>query len=220
MSTKNTLSFLKDLKSNNNRDWFLANQQAYQSAKSSFTTLIKDILLNLSEHSSIYGDIEASKCLFRINRDVRFSANKSPYKTNFGASINIFGKKSFKAGLYIHLEPGLSFIGGGCYRPPADILAEIRQEIDYNLDEFKTIINHKNFVKHFGGLDTEDRLKNPPRGYAHENEGIDLIKLKSFVAFCNFSDQEVTKSGFAQTASDKLVLLLPLLDFLNRSTEA
>ncbi|MFN4811421.1 MAG: DUF2461 domain-containing protein, partial [Bacteroidota bacterium] len=140
------------------------------------------------------------------------------YKTNFGASINTYGKKSFKAGLYVHLEPGLSFIGGGCYQPPAEILAPIRQEIDYNLDEFKTIIENKHFIKHYGGLDMEDTLKNPPRGYDNLNEGIKWIKLKSFVAFCNFSDKDVVKPDFYKTASEKLTHLLPLINFLNRST--
>ncbi|MFN4932504.1 MAG: DUF2461 family protein, partial [Bacteroidota bacterium] len=101
----------------------MANQKSYLSAKSSFIEVIGGIIEQLAKKSTDYSGIEASKCIFRINRDVRFSHNKSPYKTNFGASINTYGKKSFKAGLYVHLEPGLSFIGGGCYQPPAEILA-------------------------------------------------------------------------------------------------
>ena len=218
MISTSTITFLKDLKSNNDREWFLANQKSYLSAKSSFIEVIGGIIEQLAKKSTDYSGIEASKCIFRINRDVRFSHNKSPYKTNFGASINTYGKKSFKAGLYVHLEPGLSFIGGGCYQPPAEILAPIRQEIDYNLYEFKTIIGNKHFIKHYGGLDLEDTLKNPPRGYDNFNEGIKWIKLKSFVAFCNFSDKDVVKPDFYKTASEKLTHLLPLINFLNRST--
>jgi len=215
MIKKTTIIFLKDLKMNNNRDWFLANNPVYKTAKDDYVTFIQSILGKVGKKNGAYGNIDPSKCLFRINRDVRFSHNKAPYKTNFGASINVYGKKSPKAGLYVHLEPGTSFIGGGMYMPPADLLLKVRQEIDYNFDTFNKIIKHKDFVKHYGELDMSDSLKNPPRGFEKENPAIEFLKLKSYVAFANYTDEEVLKEDFADMAATKLIALLPFIDFIN-----
>ena len=144
--------------------------------------------------------------------------NKSPYKTNFGASINSYGKKSFKAGLYVHIEPGKSFIGGGMYLPPSNVLAAVRQEIDYNFDTFKKIIAHKNFKKQYNSLSFEDTLKNPPRGYLLENPANEYLKLKSYVAIKRCSNKEITKSTFVTESSETLLALIPLINFLNTGT--
>jgi uncharacterized protein (TIGR02453 family) len=125
-------------------------------------------------------DVDASKAIFRINRDVRFSKNKAPYKTNFGASINPGGKKSMIAGYYVHIEPGKSFLAAGTYMPEAPYLSAIRQEIDYNLEEFKKIVGAKDFKKEFTSLSVEDALKTVPKGYDKENPALEFLKLKHF----------------------------------------
>ena len=108
-----TLQFLKQLKKNNNKQWFDANRKKYESAKNDFTIFLQDVLNDFCKTDTGLIALAAKDCLFRINRDIRFSKDKSPYKTNFGASINTGGKKSFKAGYYLHIEPGQSFVGGG-----------------------------------------------------------------------------------------------------------
>jgi uncharacterized protein (TIGR02453 family) len=219
MIRNSTITFLKDLSINNNRDWFLSKSVSFKESKAEYSELIQNIINNISKKSKAYADLEASKCLFRMNRDVRFSLNKAPYKTNFGASINAYGKKSLKAGFYVHIEPKKSFVGGGIYMPPADVLFKVRQEIDYNFDEFSKIIKHKDFVKSYGQLDMSDTLKNPPRGFDKENKAIEYLKLKSFVAFTNFTDKEIMQADFASVASDKLIALLPFIQYLNKGLD-
>lgn len=219
MPSKLILNFLNDLKENNHREWFLSNKENYNDAKQEFIEFIENVLKIVEKKSKPYGEIDASKCLFRINRDVRFSQNKSPYKTNFGASLNIYGKKSLKAGLYIHIESGGSFVGGGLYMPPADILYKVRQEIDYNFDSFSKIIKQKDFVAQYDSIDMSDTLKNPPKGFDNENPAIAYLKLKSFVAIAHFSDKEILNKDFTSQAAAKLNALLPLIEFLNNSLD-
>lgn len=219
MIHKSTIKFLKDLKLNNNRDWFLQHGLEYKEAKQDYIQFIQTVIDLVGKKSKAYADIEASKCLFRVNRDVRFSHNKSPYKTNFGASVNLFGKKSLKAGFYIHIEPGGSFVGGGIYMPPSDMLFKVRQEIDYNFVEFNKLLKHKDFVKSYGQLDMSDALKNPPRGFDKENEAVAFLKLKSFVAFSNFKDSELQQPSFSNQVAEKLIALLPFINFINRALD-
>ncbi len=219
MINKTTISFLKDLKLNNNREWFLSKDTVYKKSKQEYTLLLERVIEIIGKKSKAYADIEPSKCMFRINRDVRFSHNKAPYKTNFGASINVYGKKSPKAGFYIHIEPGSSFVGGGVYMPPADVLFKVRQEIDYNFKEFTKILKHKDFLSSYGHLDMEGALKNPPRGFDKDNQAIAFLKLKSFVAFSNFTDKELQQANFAETVAAKLIALLPLIEFINKALD-
>ena len=153
---KEVISFLSDLATNNNKDWFDENRKRYETAKISVLTLVEEIIENISEFDSAIANQEAKYCLFRINKDVRFSKDKSPYKLNFGASINPGGKKSSIPGYYIQIQPGASFLAGGTYQPLPDQLFAIRKEIDYNLDEFSSIVSEKKFKKYFGKLADED----------------------------------------------------------------
>src|SRR6266480_2770376 len=132
-----TLKFLKDLKKHNNKAWFDANRAAYETAKIDFENFIQSLLDRHGKNDADLTDLLARKCMFRINRDIRFSKDKSPYKTNFGASMDKGGKKSGFAGYYFHLEPGKSFVGGGLWMPAPDVVKKVRQEIDYCFDEFK-----------------------------------------------------------------------------------
>lgn len=219
MLTKQTINFLTNLKQNNNRDWFLTNKAQYENAKQEMVQFVAAVLSQLSKKNKAYADLDPQKCLFRMNRDVRFSPNKAPYKTNFGANLNLFGKKSINAGLYIHIEPGSAFIGGGIYMPPSDILFKIRQEIDYNFNEFKKILNHKDFKQHYGQLDKSETLKNPPKGFDKENPAIEFLKLKHIVAFSKVTDKEILNPDFNTQVTQKLVALLPLIDFINKGLD-
>ena len=148
-----TVKFLKDLKKHNNKPWFDANRKIYEAAKADYLNFIQKVIDSHGKNDPEIRNIVAKDCLFRINRDVRFSKDKSPYKTNFGASINKGGKQSVStAGYYFHLQPGESFTGGGIWMPEKENLQKIRQEVDYNLDDFKKIISGKKFKTVFGEL--------------------------------------------------------------------
>ena len=139
MINKNILLFLNELKNNNNRDWFHANKPKYNEAKVEFENYINNLIPEIGKFDNEIKHLEAKECIFRIFRDVRFSKDKSPYKPNFGAYIVKGGKKSGNAGYYLHIEPENSFLGGGIYMPPSNILKAIRIEIYENIDEFKSI---------------------------------------------------------------------------------
>ena len=163
MIHKSTLDFLSKLSKNNNRDWFEKNRPDYELAKTNFKEFVSEFILSTSKFDPSIKHLEAKDCIFRINRDVRFSKNKAPYKNNFGAILAPGGKKSFDAGYYIQLQPGASFIAGGMWQPPTPQINAIRQEIDYNAEEFKKIIGAKEFKKLLGKLSDEDKLKTVPK---------------------------------------------------------
>jgi uncharacterized protein (TIGR02453 family) len=150
---------------------------------------------------------------------VRFSKNKSPYKTNMGASFSKGGKKVQCAGYYFHLEPGASFIGGGFWMPMAPELNKIRQEIDYGLEEFNTILNKKKFKTSFGSLSESEKLTRPPKGYEAENPAIELLKLKSFIVMKEVKDAELTGKELANKIVDHFETMMPLVDFLNKAID-
>ena len=132
-----SIKFLKQLSKNNNKEWFDVNRKTYEICKTEFETVVKSVIDKCTLFDTAILNLEAKKCMFRINKDVRFSKDKSPYKINMGASINPGGKKSMIPGYYIHIEPNNSFLAGGCYQPAPEMLAAIRQEIDYNSSELK-----------------------------------------------------------------------------------
>src|SRR6266542_778530 len=174
-----TIKFLKDLKKNNNKEWFDANRKVYESAKQDFENLVQTVIGIYCKKDDELASLKAKDCMFRINRDIRFSKDKSPYKTNFGASINKGGRKSILAGYYFHCEPSESFVGGGLWMPMPDDLKKVRQEIDYCFDEFTKIINNKKFKVVYGELHKgEDiSLSRPPKGYEDSNPAIEFIKF-------------------------------------------
>ena len=137
MLQSSTLKFLKALKKNNNKPWFDAHRKEYEQAKGDFTFFIQSVIDKHSKSDPTINSISAKDCMFRINRDIRFSKDKSPYKTNMGAYINRGGKKSLFGGYYFHCEPGQSFVGGGLWMPMPPELNKVRQEIDYNYAAFK-----------------------------------------------------------------------------------
>jgi uncharacterized protein (TIGR02453 family) len=218
MLQTSTLQFLKQLKKNNNKEWFDKNRKQYEAAKTDFASFIQGVIDNFCKTDKTLSSLAAKDCMFRINRDIRFSKDKSPYKTNFGASINTGGKKSFKAGYYLHVEPGNSFLGGGLYDPFPDVLKKIRQEVDYNFDAFKNIINNKKFKSVYAkGLSKEDglSLSRPPKGYDENNPAVEFLKLKSFIAIAPLTDEQLTDKKLAATITKSFEALHPLVLFLN-----
>lgn len=217
-----TLHFLKKLAGNNHKEWFEANRKAYDAAKQDFARLIQEVITRHGKKDADIATLQAKDCLFRINRDVRFSKNKAPYKTNMGASIDRGGKKSIFAGYYIHCEPGnKSFVGGGLWMPEPENLKKVRQEIDYCADEFKKMLHQKNFASFYNDLDksAETSLSRPPKGYDDENPAIDYIKLKSFIALHPLTDAELTDKNLLTTILKGFEALQPLLQFINRAME-
>lgn len=214
-----TLQFLKALEKNNNRDWFLANKNKYDLAKSNYLNFVEEVLNGILKFDSSLAELNPKQCVFRINRDVRFSKNKDPYKTNFGASFSKGAKKIDTAGYYFHLEPGACFIGGGLWMPQAPDLQKLRQEIDYCFKEFNGILQHKEFKKTFQGLSTDAKLARPPKGYDIDNPAIELLKLKSFTAITPLSDKEVLDPAIVKRTLSIFKTIAPLVHFLNRAIE-
>lgn len=216
-----TIKFLKDLKKNNQRDWFEANRKHYEAAKTDFVSHVQNVIDRFGKNDEEIASLKAKDCVFRINRDVRFSKDKSPYKSNMGASFIKGGKKSVLAGYYFHCEPGSSFVGGGLWMPEVDGLKKLRQEIDYNFDEFKKIIGSKKFVATYKELSDSEgtRLSRPPKGYEADNPAIEYIKLKSFVAVTPVSDAELTDKNLVKKITDAFETLQPFIAFVNRALE-
>ncbi|MGN6340808.1 MAG: DUF2461 domain-containing protein [Ginsengibacter sp.] len=222
MITASTLSFLKSLKKNNNKPWFDVNKSKYLEVRNNFEEFVALLLQKMTLFDEDLKELEYKNCLFRINRDVRFSKDKTPYKINFSASFNKGGKKSIYAGYYLHVQPGgNSFVGGGLWRPEPEQLKKVRQEIDYCFPEFKKIIEVPAFKKNYGGLekDQNQMLINIPKGYEKENPAADFLRMKSFVATKNIADVDLTNPKFMNQIVDSYKTLKPLLNFINRSFE-
>lgn len=218
MIEKSTLKFLSDLSQNNNKEWFHDNQKEYKALKENILAFTADFIaeFGLIDHS--IADLEPKKCLFRINRDIRFSKNKDPYKTNVGISMTKGGKKTDNAGYYINIQPSGSFLGGGQYMVPPEDLKKIRQEIDYSFADFKALLENEAFHSYYGGLSVDPSmiLKRPPKGYEADNPAIAFLKYKSFTAIKNIADSTVLSPDFLRESVKGMTALKPLVDFLNR----
>ena len=219
MFKSSTLKFLKDIKKNNNRPWMEANRSAYLDAKEDFENFTAQIIDKLGKIDTDIAGLEVKNCTFRLNRDVRFSKDKSPYKNNFGAVFAKGGKKSIYGGYYFQLDAEKSFLCGGCWMPEATNLKKIRQEIDYNLDDFSKILQNKKFVNRFGGFekDADAVLSRPPKGYEAENPAIEYLKRKSFVALRYLEDSLLTDKQLIKQTVNDFEVLLPLINFINQS---
>ena len=212
------LKFLKDIGKNNDRDWFEKNKSKYLAAKDSFDEFVAPLLEELIKFDNSLMGLNPKKLTFRIYRDVRFSKDKRPYKTNFGASFSPSGKGMGKPGYYLHIEPGnKSFVAGGLFMPEPENLGKVRQEIDYNGDKLAKIVNDKKFKKNFTGFWDEDKLKRAPKGFEEDSKYIEWLKLKSFIMTRTLSDVEVKDKKFMKTIIDMYKTLKPLNDFLTEA---
>lgn len=219
--SKSTFQFLKDLKKNNNRDWFNDNKSLYIKSKENVEAFMESLIPKVARFDPEIADMEAKNSVFRIYRDVRFSKDKSPYKTHFGAHLIAGGRKNEmeKAGYYIHLEPGRkSILAGGAWRPPSNWIKAIRQEISYNADEFKKILNGKSFKSYFGEMQGE-KLKTAPKDYPKDHPEIELLKYKDFLAVHELSDQLVLSDDLINHTAKVFKAMQPFDNFLNRSKD-
>ncbi len=220
MITDATLAFLRDLKSNNNRLWFGEHKSE---SLQSYGYMLETVVQLLEAITTFDSDIAAShldpkSCIMRINRDIRFSKDKSPYKTNVFAFINKGGKKSPWGGYYLHLEPGESFAGGGIYMPEPAVLEQTRREIDAHFGEWQTIIAEKMFISQFPeGVLPSGTLVRPPKGYESTNPAVEYLKFKGYYTQRFFSDDEVTDPGFVAEIVQTFRAVTPLVHFLNRA---
>ncbi len=209
------LSFLSELRENNNKDWFDKNRAAYEQARESFEDLINHLISELGAFTRLPG-LSARDCIFRINRDVRFSKDKSPYKTNMGALIAPGGKKSEGLGYYLHVQPGnQSLLAGGLHMPTSGQLARFREAIDRDAGAFKKITSQQDFIRYFGSLEG-DRLTTAPQGYSRDHPEIELLRLKEVVAVHHVTDKQVLSSAYPAHAVQVFRAMKPFSDYLNR----
>lgn len=214
---KSTLEFLNDLKNNNNRDWFLLNKSRYLEAKENYESFVQQLLNEIIVLEPIMKGLEVKSCVYRINRDIRFSNDKAPYKSHLGAFIVKGGKQNGDkyAGYYFHIEPGNhNMIAGGAYIPPAAWLASIREKIDDEGDKLLKILNTKDFKNTFGELEGE-RLKTAPKGYPKDHKYIEYLRMKSFLVEKTITDKDVITEKCFSTVLNAIKVMKPLNDFLN-----
>ena len=209
-----TLDFLTDLSHHNDRAWFNAHRADYDAARSSFEAFVDDLIDRL-RFSEDLQDLAAKDCLARIYRDVRFSKDKSPYKTNFGALIGRGGWKTPSLlGYFISLEPGgKSMAAGGLHDPTPGQLTHFRQAIDRDAEAFYQVTQAKPFVKEFGAVAGE-RLKTAPKGYERDHPHIDLLQLKQVYAMHTYADSEVLAPDFAERVVEACQAMKPFLAYL------
>lgn len=178
---KDILDFLRELRENNNREWFAENKTRYQILKEGFEELVDELIGKIAVWDEEVRGLKAKDCVYRIYRDVRFSPNKSPYKTHFAAYICGFrGKNSNRCGYYFHLEPDNCLLGGGCYCPEPALLKRLRQDIYDNIEEFVSILRDPEFADEFTEIDQSDKLKKVPAPFPADFPEADLLKHKHY----------------------------------------
>jgi uncharacterized protein (TIGR02453 family) len=215
---KAILEFLTELNENNNREWFNANRDRYESCRDKMLLMTE---IFISEIRKFDGDIpvmDPRECLFRIYRDIRFSADKSPYKTHFGSFIARGGHKSTRAGYYFHVQPDDSFLSGGIYMPQPDVLKALRTGISDHSEELLSIINNPGFKKYFSTLEGE-KLKTPPKGFSADCQCIELLKHKSYFIWTSLSTDDLCREDFIGKGIAIFREIYPLNRFLNETLE-
>lgn len=211
------LKFLANLKKNNDRVWFDKNKAKYLEAKELFDQYVAKQLEELIKVDESLAALDPKKLTFRIYRDVRFSKDKSPYKNNFAAAFSATGKGMGRPGYYLHIEPGKSFVAGGLFHPEPDVVAKVRQEIDYNGDQLGKIVSAKKFKTLYDDFWDEDKLKTAPKGYPKDHPHVEWLKLKSYIMTHELSDTIVKDKKFLKTATAAFKTIKPLNDFFQEA---
>jgi uncharacterized protein (TIGR02453 family) len=206
---KKVLKFLKQIEENNNREWFTKHKSEYDLIVQENKDFFNQIYLELQKHDSLSGIH-----IYRIYKDVRFSKDKSPYKTNLGAGYSRT-KPMLRGGYYIHLEPNNSFVGGGFWGPNNEDLLRIRKEFETDTTELEKITSDKNFIKYFGELKGEEGVKSAPKGFDKNHPAIDLIKKKQYVVMRKFTDKEVFSDDFPKEILATFLAMRPFFDYMS-----
>ncbi|MDY0779539.1 DUF2461 domain-containing protein [Tenacibaculum sp. IB213877] len=206
---KSTLQFLLELKENNTREWFTEHKADFTKAQDNAKAVYAAIQVNLNKHD----EVDKHK-LFRIYRDVRFSKDKTPYKSHFGGSFHR-KKPELRGGYYLHIAPGDSFLAGGFWEPNKEDLFRIRKELEMDASEIRDILKDKEFIKHFGGKFEGDELKTAPKGFDKDHPDIDLIRKKAYVAIKRYSDKEVLAPDFLDEVDIAFKALRPFFNLMS-----
>ncbi|PLK43671.1 DUF2461 domain-containing protein [Emticicia sp. TH156] len=215
MPNQHTLQFLKNLEENNNREWFQANRKDYEIAKQEFEHFCQEVLNGLCAFQEDLLNTRVKDCIFRINRDIRFSKDKSPYKNHFSAAFGPGGRNSGRIDFYLQVESGnRSLLGGGMWEPTAAHLASFRQEIDYNPEHLKGIIFNETFKSYYNQVSAQ-KVKLVPKGYTANHPDIELLKCKTLFYNHQYPDTEVLSPNFAKEVVKGCFILKPYLDYLN-----
>lgn len=209
---KSSLEFLSLLKENNNKPWFDTHKQEYLKELNHIETFAGALLQELSK-SDLIETASGKKSVYRIYRDIRFSKDKTPFKTFWGGSFTRATNER-RGGYYFHIEKGNTFVGGGFWGPNAADLKRIRSEFGHDSESFRTILNSKSFVSTFGTLQGE-QLKTAPKGFDTTHEAIDLLRYKQFLVLRRFTDEEVLSTQFLEQALETFKNMRPFLDYMS-----
>ncbi len=205
---KNTISFLKQLKLNNNRDWFNKNKDQFKSIQSD----IKIFAQEVNDSLSISDDIEKLK-IFRIYRDLRFSKDKTPFKKNIGMAFHR-AKPELRGGYYLEISADESFLAVGFWNPNKEDLLRIRKEIEIDGQQFKSIINQKKIKDIWGDMKGEE-LKTSPKGFNIDHEHIDIIKKKQFIFIKKLKEDDILDNNFQRQLVNYFESIRPFFDYMS-----
>ncbi|MGC8824885.1 MAG: DUF2461 domain-containing protein [Bacteroidales bacterium] len=219
MLSPEIFEFLTALKANNNRVWFDAHKHWYLKVKEQFDTFVEALILRMAVHDADLAYLSVRDCTYRIYRDIRFSADKTPYKTNMGAYLVKGGKKSQLAGYYFHIEPGNCMVAGGLWMPEPNLLKKVRWGIYENIEEFVSIIEEPAFKTFFPQIDADAMLSRPPRDFPADFPYIHLLKYKSYTVSHPLSDADVVAPDILERVVGAFSLLKPFVHFFNRTIE-
>ncbi len=211
---KEIYNFLKNLSLNNNKEWFDANKDVYQSTRQKALHLTEVLINEIRSFDTNVPYIEAKDCLYRIYRDVRFSNDKTPYKTYYGIYIARNGRKAVYPGYYLHIMPGGSFLSGGVYMPQPEVLKAIRNEIYYHVDDYLKIVEEPSFKSTFSYFD-EDKMKTNPKDYPKDFKHIDLLRYRSHAPYINLSDEQLLSGDIIDFLIEKYRMIYPFNKFIN-----
>ena len=214
MISKITFAFLKAVKENNNLDRMNKNRDLYHMERDNFFDFVKKLIEKVSKLDKNIWNLSVKDATFRFNKDIRFTKDKSPYKTNFWVIIREEGKHGSGAGYYVHIEPGECFISWGMYMPPPPVMQRVRNHIAKNYKQLEKIISTPAFKKTFGLLEG-DELQNIPRWFDKEHKAGRLLKMKSRYVGHNVSDKKVLQEDFIDYCISVCKVMKPLNDFLN-----
>ena len=217
--------FLKHLKNNNSREWFAENKSNYESALREPSKLLLNEIDQLFIKHRLPYEANPKKSLFRINRDTRFSKDKTPYKTNVGITFPVHRKqdhivhatKTEKPGMYLHIEPGACFIAGGLYMPDGQQLKSIRERIESDWTILHKIQQQRAFKKEFPKGLLGEKLKTMPRGYDPEHPGKEYLRMKQFIVMENIPDSAVKSETLIKTLLAKASAMSALIVFLDEA---
>lgn len=227
MDSQRILRYLSDIAANNSREWYLAHKAEYNIVRADFEHAVADALARIAAFDSSIAHLTVKDCVYRFNRDTRFSPDKAPYKRHFGAYMAAHGKKALHGGYYIHLQPGACMLACGCYWLPTNILTATRNEIMGNINDWRHIVESKRFVELFGrpGDATWDDndgkgfgnecLKTAPAGFPRDYEFIQYIRMKDYCCWRNVPDDFFDDPQWLDRMAEVFMVARPMLDFVN-----